>query len=144
MYFFLVSIAANCPYSFRYLTALLDLLTDALNRMANISLPDLIWAFNRAHARNDRTTMRQLGNGMTPTLKHVSDAYHSFCETRGTFDEDEIWKMIMDLGDEGEVFWDLVDDLGDLIEIMEGPETESFWESFEEVMRDGDKQSSYR
>jgi hypothetical protein len=99
--------------------------------MAQISLPDLILAFNRAHARNDRIAMRQLGTSMMATLDQVQDAYHSFCETRGTFDEEDIWKMIMGLGDEGEVFWDVVDELGDLIEIVEGEETEEFWKSLE-------------
>jgi hypothetical protein len=97
--------------------------------MAQISLPDLIWAFNCAHVRNDRIGMRQLGNSMFPTLDQLQDAYHSFCETRGTFDEEEIWRMVIGLGDEGEVFWDVIDELGDLIEIMEGKETEEFWKS---------------
>ncbi|OAG04658.1 uncharacterized protein CC84DRAFT_1176846 [Paraphaeosphaeria sporulosa] len=118
-----------------YLTALSSLINNASDRMTRISLPDLIWAFNRAHARNDRTAMRQLGIRMASTLDQVQEAYDSFCETRGTFDEEEIWKMIMGLGDEGEVFWDVVDELGDLIEIMEGLETEGFWRSFDRVMR---------
>lgn len=107
--------------------------------MARISLPDLIWAFNRAHVRNDRTAMRQLSAKMFPTLDQVQNAYHSFCETRGTFGEDEIWKMVVDLGDEGEVFWDIVDELGDLIEIVEGEETDDFWRSLERVVRSIEK-----
>ncbi|KAF9737462.1 hypothetical protein PMIN04_009194 [Paraphaeosphaeria minitans] len=118
-----------------YLTALSSLLTFASDRMARISLPDLIRAFNRAHSLNDRTAMCQLSIRMASTLSQVHEAYHTFCGTRGTFDEEEIWKMIMDLGDEGEVFWDVVDELGDLIEIIEGGETEGFWRSFERVMR---------
>ncbi|KAF2448460.1 hypothetical protein P171DRAFT_481529 [Karstenula rhodostoma CBS 690.94] len=118
-----------------YLTALSSLLTYAADRMARISLPELIVAFNRAHARNDRIAMRHLGTSMLSTLDQVQDAYHSFCEARGTFHEEEIWKMVVDLGDEGEVFWDVVDELGDLIEIVEGKETEEFWRSLEGVVR---------
>lgn len=103
--------------------------------MSKINLPALIWAFNHAHARNDRGVMRRLGMSMFGTLAAVHDAYHTFCETRGTFDEEEIWKMVLGLGDEGEGFWDVVEELGDLIEIVEGEETGGFWECLEDVVR---------
>ncbi|KAJ4346662.1 uncharacterized protein N0V89_010593 [Didymosphaeria variabile] len=114
-----------------YLTALSNLLSYVSNRMAQINLDHLILAFNRAHARHDHIAMRQLGTSMLSTLEDVQYAYYTFCETRGTFDEEEIWKMVMDLGDEGDGFWDVVEELADLIDIVEGEESEGFWRSLE-------------
>ncbi|KAF1969651.1 hypothetical protein BU23DRAFT_557478 [Bimuria novae-zelandiae CBS 107.79] len=117
-----------------YLTALSNLVSFASTRMDQVDLDGLIWAFNHAYDREDRIAMRNLATTMFPTFESVGDAYYNFCDTRGTFDEEEIWNMVMGLGDDGSEYWDVVDELGDLIEIMEGEETAQFWKSMEEVL----------
>ncbi|KAJ4293695.1 hypothetical protein N0V90_008979 [Kalmusia sp. IMI 367209] len=117
-----------------YLTALSDLLSFTSDRMRQVNLPDLIWAFNDAHLQSNRVVMRQLAFIMIPILEQVQKTYHDFCDTRGTYTEEEIWKMVLVLGDDGSDFWDVVDELGELIEIIEGEETEGFWMSLEDIM----------
>lgn len=118
-----------------YLTAVSNLVSFASRKMGEVNLPDMIWAFNRAHARNDRTAMHNLAVRMAPTLQAVQVAYRNFRTTRETFGEEDIWNMVIGLGEDGSKFWDVVEELNDLVDIMEGKETLAFWKSLESVAK---------
>ena len=104
--------------------------------MGQANFPAMIWAFNHAHARKDRTAMRNLAASMLPTLQLVQTAYHDFCTTRETFDEEETWNMVIGLGEDGSKFWDVLDELRELIDIMEGEDTLPFWRSMACIVKD--------
>lgn len=116
-----------------YLAALSDLVEFASTQMGQVNLLGLVRCFNHAEFSKNDIAMRHFAKKIIPTLTSIQDAYTTFCDTRDTFDEEEIWAMILGLGEAGSSYWDVVEEMGALIEITEGEETIEFWKSLDRV-----------